>query len=82
LLDEPSSGLAQAEIEALAPLLLRLRAERGTTLVVIDHDRPLLRAVADRFAALDLGRVVVTGSAEVVLGDPAVAPTWPAVRTD
>ena len=42
LLDEPSSGIAQREAEALGPLLLRIREETGATLLVIEHDVPLL----------------------------------------
>ena len=51
LLDEPSSGIAQREAEALGPLLLRIREQTGATLLVIEHDVPLLlsdRRPADR----------------------------------
>jgi ABC-type branched-subunit amino acid transport system ATPase component len=73
LLDEPSSGLAQREAEALAPLLLRVRDELGASVLVIEHDVPLLRAVAGRLVGLDLGRVVATGDPSAVLHDPAVS---------
>ncbi|HXY94847.1 MAG TPA: ATP-binding cassette domain-containing protein, partial [Acidimicrobiia bacterium] len=73
LLDEPSSGIAQREAEALAPLLLRVRDSLGASLLVIEHDVPLLRAVAERLVALDLGRVVATGEPGAVLQDPVVA---------
>ena len=56
LLDEPSSGLAQAEAESLAPMLVDVRDRLGTSLVVIEHDVPLLRSVAERLVVLDLGR--------------------------
>ena len=48
LLDEPSSGIAQREAEALAPVLRRLRDEMGAALVVIEHDIPLVSSIADR----------------------------------
>ena len=73
LLDEPSSGLAQAEAEALAPMLVDVRDRLGTSLVVIEHDVPLLRSVAERLVALDLGRVVTSGPTDEVLRDPAVS---------
>ena len=57
LLDEPSSGIAQREVEALSPVLLRLRDEMGAALVVIEHDMPLISAISDRLLALDQGRV-------------------------
>ena len=73
LLDEPSSGLAQAEAESLAPMLVDVRDRLGTSLVVIEHDVPLLRSVAERLVALDLGRVVASGPTDEVLRDPAVS---------
>jgi ABC-type branched-subunit amino acid transport system ATPase component/ABC-type branched-subunit amino acid transport system permease subunit len=73
LLDEPSSGLAQREAEALAPLLLQVRDSLDASVLVIEHDVPLLRAVAERLVALDLGRVAATGDPETVLEDPTVA---------
>ena len=73
LLDEPSSGIAQREAEALAPLLVDLRDTLGTSLLVIEHDVPLLRAVAERLVALDFGRIVASGDPDTVLRDPAVA---------
>ena len=48
LLDEPSSGIAQREAEALGPLLLRIRDSLGASILVIEHDLPLLTSVADR----------------------------------
>jgi len=53
LLDEPSSGIAQREVEALAPVLLRLRDEMGASLIVIEHDMPLITNVSDRMIALE-----------------------------
>lgn len=76
LLDEPSSGIAQRETEALGPLLLRLRSELGAALVVIEHDMPLLSHVADRVVALDQGRVIAEGEAQMVLRDPGVVSSY------
>ena len=56
LLDEPSSGIAQREAEALAPMLLDVRDSLSATLLVIEHDLTLLTAVSDRMFALDRGR--------------------------
>ena len=72
LLDEPSSGIAQSEVEALAPLLLRMRSEMGASLLVIEHDMNLVTAICDRVLALDQGAVVATGSPAQVLNDPKV----------
>ncbi len=63
LLDEPSSGIAQREAEALGPLLTRIRDTLGASLLVIEHDMPLLTSIADRMIALDLGEVIADGDA-------------------
>ena len=76
LLDEPSSGIAQREAEALAPMLRRVRDELGASLLVIEHDLPLLSSIADRLIALDLGRVVAEGTPAEVVEHPAVVASY------
>jgi branched-chain amino acid transport system ATP-binding protein len=76
LFDEPSSGIAQRETEALAPLLLRIREGLGAALVVIEHDMPLVSAVSDRLVAMDQGRVIAEGPPDLVLMDPAVVESY------
>jgi ABC-type branched-subunit amino acid transport system ATPase component/ABC-type branched-subunit amino acid transport system permease subunit len=72
LLDEPSSGIAQRETEALGQLLLDLKAEHSMTLLIIEHDIPMIMSLADRVIAMDAGRVIAEGRPEVVRHDPAV----------
>lgn len=72
LLDEPSSGLTQADGKALGDLMLRVRAELGTTILVIEHDLPLLSRVADRLIAMDAGAVIAQGPPDEVRNHPAV----------
>jgi branched-chain amino acid transport system ATP-binding protein len=72
LFDEPSSGIAQRETEALGPMLLQVRQLTGASMIVIEHDMPLITAVSDRLLALDLGRVVTAGPPADVLADPRV----------
>lgn len=76
LLDEPSAGIAQRETEALAPVLLRLRNELGMSVLVIEHELTLLRAVAPRWVALDLGGVIATGTPDEVVTDPRVVDSY------
>jgi ABC-type branched-subunit amino acid transport system ATPase component len=76
LLDEPSSGIAQREAEALAPLLTRVRDTLGATLLVIEHDLPLLTSIADRMIALDLGEVIAQGEPADVVRHPAVIASY------
>jgi branched-chain amino acid transport system ATP-binding protein len=76
ILDEPSSGIAQRETEALGPLLRQIRDETGCALLVIEHDMPLIAAVSDRMVALDQGRVIATGTPDDVLEAPAVVGSY------
>lgn len=69
LLDEPSSGVAQREIEALGPLLLRIRDAFDLTMVVIEHDIPLIMSIADRVTAMAEGRVLTEGTPDEVRAD-------------
>ncbi len=76
LLDEPSSGIAQREAEALGPLLTRVRDSLGATLLVIEHDLPLLASIADRMIALDLGEIIAEGDPADVVRHPAVIASY------
>ena len=76
LLDEPSSGIAQRESEALVPVIRRMRDEMGFTILMIEHDMPLLTSVADRMVALESGSVIANGLPEDVLAEPAVVQSY------
>jgi branched-chain amino acid transport system ATP-binding protein len=76
LFDEPSSGIAQRETEALGPMLRRIRDTTGASLIVIEHDMPLIASVSDRLIALDLGRVVCDGGVRTVLNHPEVVASY------
>lgn len=76
LLDEPSSGIAQRETEALRDLLIEIKEATGTTMVVIEHDMPLVSAVSDELVCMHLGRVIARGVPEAVLQDPAVIASY------
>ena len=76
LLDEPSSGLAQREVEALTPVVRRLRDDMGSALVIIEHDIAFISGVADRLIALDQGRVIAEGVPSQVLEHPIVIESY------
>ena len=76
LLDEPSSGVAQKETEALGALLQRLKAELGLTLVVIEHDIPLIMGLADRIVCMADGEIISVGSPAEVRNDPVVVEAY------
>lgn len=81
LLDEPSSGIAQREAEALGPLLIRLRDHLDATLLVVEHDLGLITSVAGRLVAMDQGRVVASGLPATVLEHPEVIAAYLGVGT-
>jgi branched-chain amino acid transport system ATP-binding protein len=76
LLDEPSTGIAQAEAVGLAPLLLRVRSETGCSILIIEHTMSLISAVSDELLALDQGRVIMQGPPEEVLNDERVIESY------
>jgi phospholipid/cholesterol/gamma-HCH transport system ATP-binding protein len=74
LADEPSSGLDRITASEIDELLLRQKAEHGTTLIVVTHDVHGARRVADRLLVLDQGRPVAQGTvAEVEHSDNEIA---------
>ncbi len=76
LLDEPSSGIAQREAEALGPLLVSLRDRIGCALLIIEHDMPLLLSIAERMYALETGWVIASGPPRSVVRDPEVVRSY------
>ena len=73
LLDEPSSGVAQREVEAMIDLLRNVRTQLHATLLVVEHDITFIAGLADRLVAMDRGSVLVSGEPEAVLGSREVA---------
>ena len=82
LLDEPSSGIAQRETEALGPLLLELRDEMKATFLLIEHDMPLIMGISDRIVALASGSVLAEGRPEEIQANDAVVEAYLGGRVD
>jgi ABC-type branched-subunit amino acid transport system ATPase component len=76
ILDEPSSGIAQRETEALGPLLKRIQAEAGCAMLVIEHDMPLITSISDEILALELGAAVCQGPPDQVIRNPQVISSY------
>jgi branched-chain amino acid transport system ATP-binding protein len=76
LLDEPSSGMAQRETEAMGPLLLRVKEATGCTMLLIEHDMPLVTSVSDELIALETGRVIVRGTPKEVTNHARVVEAY------
>lgn len=76
LLDEPASGIAQKETEALQPLLRRIRDRLGATILLIEHDMPLVMGLCDVVTCLDLGRVIASGTPAEIQAHPRVVEAY------
>jgi branched-chain amino acid transport system ATP-binding protein len=74
LLDEPASGLAEAELADLGRLIRDLAAEGS--LVVVEHHMDLMMSVCDSITVLDFGKVIATGTPLQVQGNPAVTAAY------
>ncbi len=71
LLDEPAAGFNPAEKQELMDLILRIRDE-GYTVLLIEHDMSLVMGISDRINVLDFGRLIAEGSPSEVRENPAV----------
>jgi branched-chain amino acid transport system ATP-binding protein len=71
LLDEPAAGLSADETKRLSATIRGI-AQRGTTVLLIEHDMKLVMNTADRIAVLDFGRKIAEGPPAAVRENPAV----------
>jgi ABC-type branched-subunit amino acid transport system ATPase component/branched-subunit amino acid ABC-type transport system permease component len=72
LLDEPSSGLDQAETEQFGAILRHVVALRGLGILLVEHDMALVQQVCDRVYVLDFGRMLFEGTATEMIGSDIV----------
>ena len=71
LLDEPTAGMARADTNNTIDLMKRI-AERGVTMVVIEHDMHVVFSLADKISVLAQGTVIAEGLPDSIKGDPRV----------
>ena len=71
LLDEPASGLNVSETARLSDLLLAIR-EQGKTLVLVEHDMGLVMKICDQITVLSFGRKLASGTPQEVRRNPEV----------
>ena len=75
-LDEPTAGVAQRETEAFGPLLKQIQQELHATMIVIEHDMPMIMALSDRVYCLEAGQVIAEGPPDEVRNDPRVVASY------
>ena len=71
LLDEPIAGMNAAETEHLGELVLELR-QQGLTVLVVEHDMTFISQVCDRVVVLNFGQVIAQGTPDQIKADPLV----------
>lgn len=71
ILDEPVSGLNDAEVESFKGLLISLK-EKGMTMLLVEHNMKLVMDIADEVVVLDFGRKLAEGTPDKVSNDPLV----------
>ncbi len=74
LLDEPASGLSEAEMRQLGETIAGLRERMSV--ILVEHHMDLVMSVCDRVLVLDFGKVIACGTPDEVRGDPLVAEAY------
>jgi len=75
-LDEPTAGLAQRETEAFGPLIVTVQRELSASVLLIEHDMPLIMSISDRVYCLEAGSVIAEGSPKDVRDNPRVVASY------
>ncbi len=71
-LDEPAAGLNARESAELNELLLFIRAEHATSILLIEHDMSVVMEISDHIVVLDYGVKIADGAPQAVRDDPSV----------
>jgi branched-chain amino acid transport system ATP-binding protein len=72
ILDEPMAGMNQEEKEYMARFILDARAERGVSVLLIEHHMDVIIGICDRMLALNYGEMIARGIPKTVIKDPRV----------
>jgi len=72
MLDEPTAGMSPSDRQDTVKLLKRLKAERGFTMMMTEHDMDVVFGLADSAMVLNYGEIIARGSLEAVRDDPMV----------
>jgi branched-chain amino acid transport system ATP-binding protein len=81
LTDEPAAGMNPEEKGRMAQLILKVR-EQGTTIIVVEHDMKVIMGICDRIAVLDFGRKIAEGSPKEIANNERVVSAYLGTEAD
>ena len=82
LLDEPAAGTNPVEKRDLAELIRRINSDRGTSVLLIEHDMKLVMSIADRIVVLNFGQKIAEGTPQDIQRDPVVVAAYLGTSAD
>jgi branched-chain amino acid transport system ATP-binding protein len=82
LFDEPASGISQKETEALGPLLRDIKSKTDATILLIEHDMPLVMSLTDWIYVLDAGQNLASGTPDEIQANPEVVEAYLGTPTE
>jgi branched-chain amino acid transport system ATP-binding protein len=82
LLDEPMAGMNLEEKEDMARFIIDINEERGTTIVLIEHDMDVVMDISDSVVVLGYGRKIAEGSPSEIKVNPEVIKAYLGVEEE
>jgi branched-chain amino acid transport system ATP-binding protein len=72
LLDEPTAGMSPHESMEVLQLIRQIRERYDLTIIIVEHNMPVIMQLSDRIQALNYGQIIAEGKPEEIRGNPGV----------